>query len=793
MKIAIIAPSPVPFAVGGAENLCWGLLDSIRQYTSHQADLIKVPTREFSFSELIAGYKEFSRLDISHFDVVISSKYPAWMVQHPNHICYMVHRLRGLYDTYHFTGLPQEYVTSHTGIRELQKFMSRDQGNRKALPECFDRLEQLHVSGNAPADAFDFPGPFIREVIHFLDGIGLSQVAVKKFAAISRNVANRRDYFPEGSAVEVIYPPSTLKSLHCGAADYLFTISRLDGPKRVSLLIEAMKLVKSPIELRIAGTGPDAERLRQMAGDDKRIEFLGFINDSQAVDLYANALAVPYVPYDEDYGLITIEAMMSGKPVLTTKDSGGPNEFVKNEQTGYSAAPDPAALAERIDYLYQHPEEARLMGMRAHKLVQGITWENTICKLLELSVKDRPRVVRSKRKRIIVASTFPVYPPLGGGQLRIFHLYKNLAREFDVELVTICNAGELHFNEEIAPGLREIRIPKSLEHETKEAMLSIETGGVPVTDVAMPQLYHLTPDYVEALRYSASRSDYVIASHPYLLPAILQVSDKPIWYEAQDVEIVLKRSILPDNATGRALLKLTEEVESECCEISSLIMVCSTSDGKLLSELYDADPKKLVEVPNGVDSKAVTYVSQADRAKMKERLGLKNSFNALFMGSWHGPNIDAVRHILKFAAELPDVNFVIVGSVGSPFQDESVPSNVGFMGVVDDPTKDEVLGVADVALNPMDSGSGTNMKMLEYCTAGVPVVSTPCGARGLALEHEMHIEIAEIENFPDAICSVREKRADLGPRMESARRLVVTQYDWAVIARNFANELSARY
>lgn len=793
MKFAIIAPSPVPFTVGGAENLFWGLLDSIRQYTSHQADLIKLPTREHSFWELIAGYRDFSALDLSHFDMIISGKYPAWMAQHPNHVCYMLHRLRGLYDTYHFTGRPQEYVTTHTGIRDLQKFISRNQGNREALRECFDRLEQLRVSGDAPEDAFDFPGPFIREVIHFLDGIGLSQVAVKKFAAISRNVANRRDYFPEGSAVEVIYPPSTLKSLHCGAADYLFTISRLDSPKRVSLLIEAMKLVKSPMELRIAGTGPDAERFRQMASDDKRIEFLGFINDSQVVELYANALAVPYVPYDEDYGLITIEAMMSGKPVLTTTDSGGPNEFVKNEETGYSVAPDPAALAERIDYLCQHPEKTRLMGMRAQKLVQDITWENTIYKLLELPVEDRPRVGRNKRKRITVASTFPIYPPLGGGQLRIFHLYKNLAREFDVELVTICNAGESHFNTEIAPGLREIRIPKSLEHEMEETRLTIETGGVPVTDVAMPRLYHLTPDYVEALRNSASRSDYVVASHPYLLPAILQVSDKPIWYEAHNVEVVLKRSILPDNATGRALLELTRKVESECCEISSLIMVCSTSDGKLLNEIYDADPKKIVEVPNGLDSKAVTYIPLAERAKTKESLGLTNSFNALFMGSWHGPNINAVRHILKFAEELPEVNFVIVGGVGSAFQNERVPSNVGFMGVVDDPTKDRVLGVADVALNPMDSGSGTNMKMLEYCAAGIPVVSTPHGARGLALEHEMHIEIAEIDKFPDAICSFREKKTGLDSRMEGARNLVTAHYDWAVIARNFTNEVSARY
>jgi glycosyltransferase involved in cell wall biosynthesis len=201
----------------------------------------------------------------------------------------------------------------------------------------------LRFNSNCPLDAFEFPGPLIREVIHFLDGIGLAPNGIKKYAAISHNVANRQNYFPMGSAVEVIYHPSNIKSFRRGSSDYLFTVSRLDGAKRVSLLIQAMKYVKANIQLKIAGTGPDADSLKQMAGDDERVIFLGFVNDQEVTNLYADALAVPYVPYDEDYGLVTIEAMMSGKPVLTTTDAGGPNEFVINGETGYSVPPDPTS------------------------------------------------------------------------------------------------------------------------------------------------------------------------------------------------------------------------------------------------------------------------------------------------------------------------------------------------------------------------------------------------------------------------------------------------------------------
>ena len=84
---------------------------------------------------------------------------------------------------------------------------------------------------------------------------------------------------------------------------------------------------------RAAGMGFKDDReliskLREFAGDDPRIELLGFVNDDEVSSLYADALAVPYVPLDEDYGLVTFEAMACGKPVITTHDAGGPLEFV---------------------------------------------------------------------------------------------------------------------------------------------------------------------------------------------------------------------------------------------------------------------------------------------------------------------------------------------------------------------------------------------------------------------------------------------------------------------------------
>jgi glycosyltransferase involved in cell wall biosynthesis len=612
----------------------------------------------------------------------------------------------------------------------------------------------------------------------------LGTEAITKYAAISRNVANRVNYFPVGSAVNVIYPPSNLKFFRRGSNDYLFTVSRLDGPKRIRLLIEAMKYVKTNIELKIAGTGPDAETLKQLAGNDQRIVFLGFVNDQQITELYADALAVPYFPYDEDYGLVVIEAMMSAKPVLTTTDSGGPNEFVSNGETGYSVAPEPQAIAERIDYLCEHTDEARQMGLTAQKLVQRITWENTVAKLLGETTEKTTTTVIKKRKKITVALTFPVFPPRGGGQIRVFHLYRNLARWFDIELITFINHKEKLCRIEIAPGLWEIKIPKSHKHQTEEIAIE-QKVGVPVTDVVMPQLYNLTPAYVAALKESSATSDFIIASHPYLLPAIQKITNKPIWYEAHNVEVELKKTILPDNPIAHELLAVTRQVEQDCCQVSKLVMVCCGDDGKLLNQIYDLEQEKIIEVPNGVDIEAVSYISLEKRSLNQKKLGVDSSFTALFMGSWHGPNLEAVRHIFQIAQELPQINFLIVGSVGWAFKNEKGPKNVGFMGAVDDQTKQIALGIADVALNTVTFGSGTNLKMLEYFAAGIPVISTPVGARGLGVEDGKHCLVVEIEDFAVAIANLKaEDFASKQMRVETARGYVQEKFDWQVIANN---------
>jgi glycosyltransferase involved in cell wall biosynthesis len=381
MDIALVAPSPIPLAIGGAENLWWGLLEHLNRHTPHHADLIKLPTPERDFWEIVDSYRRWATLDVSGYDLVISGKYPSWMVAHQRHVCYLLHPLRGLYDTYP-AEMPERCEVRHPEIRGLVDLLEHPNAQRGLLDECFGRLDALRIRTDVSEEAFALPGPLIRQVVHFLDRIGRGPQAVVRSVAMSATVARRPGYFSGSDDVPIAHPPSGLPGLHSGRGRYLFTVSRLDAPKRIDLLVRAMHHVEANVELRIAGTGPQDSILRELASNDPRVRLTGFLNESELVDAYAGALAVMFVPYQEDFGFVTLEAMLSGKPVITTTDSGGPTELIEHGVHGLVSEPDAAAIGDAINLLVGRPRFARRLGRAGKTSAQSVTWEAVVATLL---------------------------------------------------------------------------------------------------------------------------------------------------------------------------------------------------------------------------------------------------------------------------------------------------------------------------------------------------------------------------------------------------------------------------
>lgn len=796
MRIGVLVPGPVPYSFGGSERAARGLATWISEHTEHQAEVVIPPSPEADLPSLMASYEMWSTLDVSGFDVVVSTKYPSWMVDHPRHVVHLQHALRGLYDTYP----PHEArrVDDATGALATLLATVRRPPERAALPDVFGQWRAVLAELGPDHPALRYPGPVAREVVHFLDAVGLDARHVRAHFGISANVTYRRAYFPPGTSPQVLVPPTDLEGLHCGEFNYFFTASRLDHPKRLDLLVRALRHVPGPVRLLIAGTGPQEDELRALAAGDPRVELLGHVTDDELVALYADALAVPFIPLDEDLGLITIEAQLSGKAVVTCRDSGGPPELIVDGLDGLVTVPTEEAIGAALTTLVEHPETARRLGEHGQLRARRFSWATVAERLLDGSTRERPVARRPGKPKLVATITFPVHPPVGGGQLRAFHLYRALTSEFDVEIVSMAPVDHPASRVVHAPGFVTTVVPKSDAHDRREREIELR-AGIPVTDIVASALIPLTPEYGEALRRALADADAAIIAEPYMAGAVLEAApDIPLVYDSYNAEVRLKGDVLPSGPAREPLLEIVQRLEGEVFRRARLVTVCSTDDADVLRASYG--DRATVHIANGVDISAIPYVSGDDRARAGRawRLAFSrlhrgpNELRALavFVGSWHPPNLDAVESILADAVALPDIGFLIAGSVGIQFRTRRLPPNVTLLGVVSDEAKRALLSAADVALNPMTRGSGTNLKVVEYFAAGAPTVSTETGVRGLGVEDGREALLVPASEFPAAIRATLADPIAAAARARRARALA-ERYDWRLLGATMIESVEA--
>jgi glycosyltransferase involved in cell wall biosynthesis len=167
--------------------------------------------------------------------------------------------------------------------------------------------------------------------------------------------------------------------------DYVLSVGRLEGNKRVDLIVRALAHAGGRTRLIVAGDGPLRPQLEDAAaaaGVADRVTFTGPVSEQALVDLYAGALAVVFPPFDEDYGYVTLEAFLAGKPVVTTTDAGGPLEFVEDGVTGLVCEPQPELLGAAIAQLAGDPRAARSLGDAGYERARIITWDGVVDRLM---------------------------------------------------------------------------------------------------------------------------------------------------------------------------------------------------------------------------------------------------------------------------------------------------------------------------------------------------------------------------------------------------------------------------
>lgn len=383
--------------------------------------------------------------------------------------------------------------------------------------------------------------------------------------------------------------------------------------------------------------------------------------------------------------------------------------------------------------------------------------------------------------RVTVLDMQPIDPPTGGGRLRLMGLYHDLGPGIDATYIgTYDWPGPGPRDHRLSPGLREIDVPLSDAHFAAAEALRREAGGRTVIDSAFADQAALSPAFVARVRREVTGSDVVLFSHPWVYALVADLLDHArqlVVYDAHNVEGLLRTRLLDDGGAGSRIARGVVRDEHALCHAADLVLACSHEDRLLFERLYDVPCGKIRVVANGVFAERIRPAGQAGRDAAKAELGLGAGPVALFLGSAYQPNLEAARVIIdKLALGLPEVTFVIAGGVGEGLR--SPAANVKVTGTLGEDLKLRWLAAADLAVNPMLSGSGTNIKMFDFMAAGLPVLTTPVGARGIDGGAEPPFEVRE----PAALAEgLRRLVADAAGRRrlgEQARRLVERQYAW---------------
>lgn len=362
---------------------------------------------------------------------------------------------------------------------------------------------------------------------------------------------------------------------------------------------------------------------------------------------------------------------------------------------------------------------------------------------------------RESPLRVVVIDMQPITPAVGGGRQRLLGLYHGMGPDIEAIYVgTYDWGGESRRDEQITPTLREICVPLSPEHHKAAAQLSQSLGGATVIDSAYAQQVRLSPGWLDEARRQIAGADVVVFSHPWCYPPLADAITSSQWvvYDAHNVEGVLKTELLGMEGQAEQLSRQVVRAEYDLCRRANMVLACSFEDAGGFNRIYDVPARKIRLVPNGAFTERFAGF-EADLG-IRARFGLAaDKPLGIFLGSSYGPNSDAARFIAYTLADsLPDVQFVIVGSVSEALT-SLLPGNVVATGILDDRDRDSLLVASDFAVNPMSAGSGTNIKMFDFLAAGLPVVTTAIGARGICDAHSApdFIRIVDLEGFRSSI------------------------------------------
>jgi glycosyltransferase involved in cell wall biosynthesis len=397
------------------------------------------------------------------------------------------------------------------------------------------------------------------------------------------------------------------------------------------------------------------------------------------------------------------------------------------------------------------------------------------------------------KKKILIADTAPLYPPLWGGPKRIWSIYNNFSQElFDFIYVGVNFnlAKDLKYNfKRIRHNFKEITCGLPLHYYPWHAMEKMLFKN---TSVDLFIYLYMHTDWHFKYILNSFKADVLICSHPWAALSLKKNKGQLFIYDSHNCEYLLMNQILRKHWLKKVVLKQVKKIESYVCNKSDLILACSEDEKKDFISLYRINAEKIIIVPNGTNTRK--KVEQAAKESCRRNISIGSEDRVIvFVGAYYKPNNDAARFIIeKIAPRLRKFKFIIIGSCSDAFDKGLLPSNIRLLGRVSEEQLDAVLSASDIAINPMFNGSGVNIKMLDYMSYGLPIVTTQVGARGIEASGKAPFIVSTIDKFIDNIDMLSCDSVLHKQMSEAGLGLSSGQYDWKKISSRLQDIISER-
>lgn len=749
MKIGLVAPTePVD-----ATAFTW--LEELLRTRGHDVVSIDVGSLDDNVDHQLTVIENALSFDASDLDFLISGSAPGWFIRHERHLVY----------------------SSSDGLTPPPS-----DGGQLSIDESPEQLVSMARVALTNASSSE-ASAVVATLRHHLDATVLSSQRLCRVAAFSEFAALRLEAVGHSEPILVSSPapPTALGVANTPPRLVVFAQSSFDRDDRLPLLVAAFATIKNThAELRIAGDGPERPSIEESTAD-RRVQFLGQVNEQQLRRELLGASSAVVLTVASGWSHIGATAMRAGVPLVVADDAGGIAEIVEHGVNSLVVEPAADRLAWALRHIHSSPRLRWQLGLQAQRRGAELDASTLLDEIEDLATSTH-------RPCVLTLSTYPVDPMVGGGQRRARFQSRSMAERCNVTVLVNTSPRHRIRRRLIEVGLTQVEVPKSSAQLDAELDMFYVLDKTPVDDITAARLSEASPAFGEELQRQLESADVVVGTQPFLIPT-LPTDSPPIVHDSQNVEALLKADLLPDTEGGRWLLGETKRIEADAGRRAAVVTACTEGDAAgLTSPTGSTQTVPTLVVGNGVDASALPYkTAEEHRQARLELLALcdlsvdDDRPIGLFIGSWHPPNISAARLLLELAADRQDWIFILAGSHTSEFADETLPDNVQLIAVFAESLLWPLLAGADVALNPMRSGGGSNLKLFDYLAVGTPIVSTLTGARGLA-DPDLHCLIAE-PSVSDFSTSIDQALSDATTaagtaRAEAGRALVEQAFDW---------------